>query len=242
MTGRLRALWRLLALQATWNFERMQGIGMGHAAEPLLEELKESDAARQADAVVRSAEFFNCHPYLAGVALGATVRAEYEGVPGAQIVRLRTALCGPLGALGDRLFWIGVVPLMMSAAALAVVEGAGLAAILALLVVYNALRLATGVWALEAGLRAGIRVSGEISGSWLTRAAERVGPAAGFMVGVAIPKVAASLLAGVARRMVGGALVLAIAGVMLATRFGSAISPVRLGLVAVLLTLIYAGR
>lgn len=242
MTGRLRALWRLLALQATWNFERMQGIGMGHAAEPLLEELKESDAARQADAVVRSAEFFNCHPYLAGVALGATVRAEYEGVPGAQIVRLRTALCGPLGALGDRLFWIGVVPLMMSAAALAVVEGAGLAAILALLVVYNALRLATGVWALEAGLRAGIRVSGEISGSWLTRAAERVGPAAGFMVGLAIPKVAASLLAGVGAPMVGGALVLAIAGVMLATRFGSAISPVRLGLVAILLTLIYAGR
>ncbi|MFI5211041.1 MAG: PTS system mannose/fructose/sorbose family transporter subunit IID [Gemmatimonadales bacterium] len=242
MTGRLRALWRLLALQATWNFERMQGIGMGHAAEPLLEELKESDAARQADAVVRSAEFFNCHPYLAGVALGATVRAEYEGVPGAQIVRLRTALCGPLGALGDRLFWIGVVPLMMSAAALAVVEGAGLAVILALLVVYNALRLATGVWSLEAGLRAGIRVSGEIAGSWLTRAAERVGPAAGFMVGLAIPKVAASLLAGAGAPMVGGALVLAIAGVMLATRFGSAISPVRLGLVAILLTLIYAGR
>jgi len=242
MTGRLRALWRLLALQATWNFERMQGIGMGHAAEPLLEELRESDAARQADAVVRSAEFFNCHPYLAGVALGATVRAEYEGVPGAQIVRLRTALCGPLGALGDRLFWIGVVPLMMSAASLAIVEGAGLAAIVALLVVYNTLRLATGAWSLEAGLRSGIRVSGEIAGSWLTRSAERVGPAAGFMVGVAIPKVAAALLAGTGAQMVSGALVLAIAGVVLAIRFGSAISPVRLGLVAILLTLIYAGR
>jgi PTS system mannose-specific IID component len=242
MTGRIRALWRLLAIQATWNFERMQGIGMGHAAEPLLEELKTGDAARQADAVVRSAEFFNCHPYLAGVALGATVRAEYEGVPGPQIVRLRTALCGPLGALGDRLFWTGVVPLMVSAACLAVVEGEGMVAIVVLLVIYNALRLATGVWALNAGLRSGIRVSSAISGSWLTRAAERVGPAAGLLVGIAIPKVAAWLLAGAGTALVSGALMLAIAGVVLALRFGSAASPVRLGLVAIVLTLIYAGR
>ena len=41
MTGRLRALWRLLGVQAAWNYERMQGIGMGHAAEPVLEELGE---------------------------------------------------------------------------------------------------------------------------------------------------------------------------------------------------------
>jgi mannose/fructose/N-acetylgalactosamine-specific phosphotransferase system component IID len=242
MTGRLRALWRLLSLQATWNFERMQGIGMGHAAEPLLRELGESDAARQAEAVVRSAEFFNCHPYLAGVALGATVRAEYEGVPGPQIVRLRTALCGPLGALGDRLFWTGVVPLMVSAAALAVVEGAGLTAIVVLLVVYNTLRLATGAWSLEAGLRSGIRVSGEIAGSWLTRSAERVGPAAGLMIGIAIPKVAAWLLAGASGALVSAALGLGIAGVVLTLRFGTVASPVRLGLAAILLTLIYAGR
>jgi mannose/fructose/N-acetylgalactosamine-specific phosphotransferase system component IID len=242
MTGRLRALWRLLSLQATWNFERMQGIGMGHAAEPLLQELGESDAARQAEAVVRSAEFFNCHPYLAGVALGATVRAEYEGVPGPQIVRLRTALCGPLGALGDRLFWTGVVPLMVSAAALAVVEGAGLTAIVILLVVYNALRLATSAWSLEAGLRSGIRVSGEIAGSWLTRSAERVGPAAGLMIGLAIPKVAAWLLAGASGALVSAALGLGIVGVVLTLRFGTVASPVRLGLVAILLTLIYAGR
>jgi mannose/fructose/N-acetylgalactosamine-specific phosphotransferase system component IID len=242
MTGRFRALWRLLALQATWNFERMQGIGMGHAAEPLLEELGERDPARQAEAVVRSAEFFNSHPYLAGVALGATVRAEYEGVPGPQIVRLRTALCGPLGALGDRLFWTGVVPLVISAAALAIIEGAGLTAIVVLLLVYNALRLATGVWSLEAGLRSGIRVSSEITGSWLTRSAERVGPAAGLMIGIAIPKVAAWLLAGASGPLIPAALGLGTIGVVLAIRFGTVASSARLGLVAILLALIYAGR
>ena len=90
MTGGWRALLRLMAVQGTWNYERMLGVGMGYAAEPLLEDLKTVDPVRHGEAVVRSAEFFNCNPNLAGLALGATVRAEYEAVPGAQIARLRT--------------------------------------------------------------------------------------------------------------------------------------------------------
>src|SRR5262249_2656364 len=115
MTGRWRALLRLLAVQGTWNYERMLGVGMGYAAEPLLEDLKTVDPVRHGEAVVRSAEFFNCNPNLAGLALGATARAEYEDVPGPQIVRLRTALCSPLGALGDDLFWAGLVPALVGA-------------------------------------------------------------------------------------------------------------------------------
>ena len=37
MNRRLRALLRLFAVQGTWNYERMLGVGMGYAAEPLLE-------------------------------------------------------------------------------------------------------------------------------------------------------------------------------------------------------------
>ena len=95
----------------------MLGVGMGYAAEPLLEDLKTVDPVRHGEAVVRSAEFFNCNPNLAGLALGATARAEYEAVPGPQIARLRTALCSPLGALGDELFWAGLVPALMRARA-----------------------------------------------------------------------------------------------------------------------------
>ncbi len=110
MNGGWRALLRLLAVQGTWNYERMLGVGMGYAAEPLLEDLKTVDPVRHSEAVVRSTEFFNCHPNLAGLALGAIARAEYEAMPGPQIVRLRTALCSPLGSLGDQLFWAGLVP------------------------------------------------------------------------------------------------------------------------------------
>ena len=89
MKGEWRALVRLLAIQGAWSYERMIGIGMGFAAEPLLESLEDADSDRRREATARSSEFFNCHPYLAGLALGASVRAETDGVAGAQIQRLR---------------------------------------------------------------------------------------------------------------------------------------------------------
>ena len=189
MTGRLRALLRLFAVQGTWNYERMLGVGMGYAAEPLLEELKVSDPQRHTEAVVRSAEFFNCNPNLAGLALGAEVRAEYDAAPGAQVARLRTALCSPLGALGDQLFWAGLVPALVGLAVAGVVLGAGLWTIAAFLVIYNAVRIWTAVWALRTGLNAGMNVGTAIGRSWVPRAADAAGSAAGFGVGLALPLV-----------------------------------------------------
>ena len=78
MTGKLRAFLRLLAVQGAWSYERMLGVGIGFAATPILEDLKSADPSRYSEAVVRSAEYFNSHPYIAGLALGASVRAEYE--------------------------------------------------------------------------------------------------------------------------------------------------------------------
>jgi mannose/fructose/N-acetylgalactosamine-specific phosphotransferase system component IID len=59
MKGRLAALLRLYAIQGAWNYERMLGLGMGYAAEPLLDELARGDRERHREAVARSAEFFN---------------------------------------------------------------------------------------------------------------------------------------------------------------------------------------
>jgi mannose PTS system EIID component len=92
-SGLLRAFLRLWTVQSAWNYERMTGVGLGFAAEPLLEDLKSADPARHAEASVRAADYFNSHPYLAGLALGALVRAEYDLVPGDQMpVAMRTAL------------------------------------------------------------------------------------------------------------------------------------------------------
>jgi len=167
--GRVRAFLRLFAIQGDWNYERMLGVGMGYAAEPLLDELRSRDPVRHTAAVVRSAEFFNCNPNLAGLALGALARAERDGVPGEQVSRLRTALCGPLGAIGDRLFWTGVVPALSALAIAAVVLGAGAWAIAGFLLAYNTLRVGTAWWSLRTGLREGLQAQIEFTRSQIAK-------------------------------------------------------------------------
>jgi mannose/fructose/N-acetylgalactosamine-specific phosphotransferase system component IID len=219
----------------------MLGVGMGYAAEPLLEDLKTVDPVRHGEAVVRSAEFFNCNPNLAGLALGATARAEYEDVPGPQIVRLRTALCSPLGALGDDLFWAGLVPALVGATIAGVVLGAGARAIVAFLMIYNLARLATGVWALRTGLDAGMRVGAAIGASWVPGAIARIGPVAGACVGLAVPLAAGWYLHEFGWSGATGALAVAAAGAAMLRWFGPSLTSVRFALLAMGLLLVFRG-
>ncbi len=239
MNGRLRASLRLLAVQGAWNYERLLGVGMGYAAEPLLKDLESADPTRHAEAVVRSAEFFNCHPYLAGLALGATVKAEYESVPGAQIVRLRTALCSPLGALGDQFFWSGLLPALMGAALVLAGLGAGVWGVLGFLLVYNVVRTFTGAWALSTGLRAGMDVGRSIAQSWLPGAARVAGFGAGALVGLAVPVVAQWTLRWASPSQVVVALAIAALGVGLSLRFRHTVTAVRFALSLLVLTVLW---
>jgi PTS system mannose-specific IID component len=239
VTGGWRALGRLFAVQGTWNYERMLGVGMGYAAEPLLEDLKTMDPVRHTEAVVRSTEFFNCNPNLAGLALGATARAEYEAAPGPQIARLRTALSGPLGALGDELFWAGLVPALVGFTLAAVVLGAGWWAIAGFLVAYNAIRIGTAVWALRTGFAAGMRVGAAIAASWIPAAIARIGPVAGGAIGLAIPLVGRWYLAGFGWGGAAGAIAVAVVGAAVSRWFGIALTSVRFALLAMVLLLFF---
>ncbi len=239
MSGTLRSYLRLLAVQGAWNYERMLGVGMGYSATPLLRELARSDPDRYKDAVVRSAEFFNAHPYLAGLALGASVRAEYEQVPGAQVARLRTTLCSPLGALGDQVFWSGLVPALISVTLIALALGAGWWTVGAAFVIYAAVRLATGWWALRTGLAAGMGVAQAIAGSWLPAAARWLGPAAAFLVGAAVPVTAAWLWHAVQLEHLPVLATVVVVGLGLSARFSAKVTAVRFALAALLLTLVW---
>src|SRR3989442_4079665 len=66
----VRTLLRLFTVQGSWNYERMQGVGVGVAEEPLLRDLRAEggiNGAAYRDAVARRADFFNTHPYLCGL-------------------------------------------------------------------------------------------------------------------------------------------------------------------------------
>lgn len=190
------AFLRLFTLQSSWNYERLQGIGMGVAEEPLLRDLRAGSGATPDNgavyhaAVARGAQFFNSHPYLAGLAVGATARAEHEGVAPERIERLRTALIGPLGSLGDRLVWAGWLPLLVGAAMTGIALGAGWFAVAAFLGVYNLGHVTLRWWALHAGWRAGTDVTSALRHPALQGALVLVGPAMAFAVGCALPVVA----------------------------------------------------
>jgi mannose/fructose/N-acetylgalactosamine-specific phosphotransferase system component IID len=195
VTAFVRAFLRLLTVQACFNYERMIGVGLGYAIEPLLRALpggREGQAYR--DAMQRSTRYFNAHPYMVGLAAGAVARAEHDGAPGAQVERLRTALVSPLGAVGDRLIWAGTLPaasavgLALSANARA---GIGAAALLAL---YNVPHLVLRVWGLAAGWRHGTALGRALAAPMLRGALTVVGPLAAAAVGFAVPPVTARLV------------------------------------------------
>ena len=189
----VRSLLRLFTVQGSWNYERMQGMGIGVAEEPLLRDLRREggdDGVAYRAAVARGAHFFNAHPYLCGLAVGAAARAELDGVPPEQVERLRTALCGPLGSLGDRLVWAGWLPFTSGLALIGVALGLGLPAVLGFVVVYNVGHVALRWWALRAGWKYGAQVAQALREPLLQRATAWSGPAMALVVGAALPLVA----------------------------------------------------
>lgn len=232
MKGQRSAGRRLLAVQGAWNYERMLGVGMGYAAAPLLDELRENDPEHFRTASIRSALFFNCHPYLAGLALGALARAEYDQVPAEQITRLRAALCSPLGALGDQLFWAGLLPAALGIALAAIAFGASWYAVAVFLVLFNAIRLYVAHWALKTGLASGMKVGAAISASRLPWCVAVAGPAAGFAAGLAAPLIGDWLLRPFGPRAVLGTILLAVAGIAASRLAGPRYSAPRFTLIA----------
>lgn len=230
---------RLLVLQASWNHDVMQGVGVGFASLPLLRTLAGNDPERYHRAVARAGGFFNANPNLAGVAVAALARAECTGASESQIERLRVALAGPLGAIGDQLFWAGLVPGAMAVGILGVGLGWGGGAVLGAVVIYNAIRVASGIWGLRLGWRYGLGVGSALAASSLGQWAARVGAGAALLGGAALPLAAHGVLGSGAGRW-SLALVLGMVGLAIVVRSAWwRISPSMLTVVVVLVVTLW---
>jgi mannose/fructose/N-acetylgalactosamine-specific phosphotransferase system component IID len=233
VTAFVRAGFRLLTVQACFNYERMIGVGVGYASEPLLRALPDGvDGDRYRAAMVRATRYFNAHPYLVGLAAGALARAEHDDVPGPQVERLRTALVGPLGAVGDRLVWAGTLP-AASAVGLAISTDAraGVGA-LAMLGLYNVPHVLLRVWGLVAGWRNGTRVGRALASPLLSGALRVIGPVAALAIGFAIPLVAVRLVGGLDLAVWTGVVAGATLAVLVLRWIAPVLGAVRLGLLA----------
>ncbi|HEY8794514.1 MAG TPA: PTS system mannose/fructose/sorbose family transporter subunit IID [Gemmatimonadaceae bacterium] len=188
---------RMLAVQGSWNYETMLGTGIGFSVEPALRALPGGRAgAPYHAALARETHYFNAHPYLAAVAVGALARVELdESLPPAQIERFRIALCGPLGSVGDRLVWAGWLPFTVLVALLSYGLGGGPALVVPLfLVLYNVGHLGLRAWGLRTGWTHGKRVAGSLATPVLRRGPEYLARAVMGLCGLALPLAAARIL------------------------------------------------
>jgi PTS system mannose-specific IID component len=210
---------RLLAIQGSWNYETLLGNGIGFCIEPALRLLPGGvHTPRFKEALARQSKYFNCHPYLAGVAVGALARVELDGEPADKIERFRTALAGPLGSVGDRLIWAGWLP-FCSLLALAVfgLGGDALAVLLTFLGVFNAGHLALRVWGLRVGWNRGMHVAQALANPVLRRGPQVIAPLAAFAVGLGVP-LAMNRIIGPGRALLSMVLVGAALGAVLIVR------------------------
>lgn len=198
MRTRLSILLRLLAIQGAWNYETLLGNGIGFCVEPALRHLPGGvDGEAYRAALARQSQYFNAHPYLASVAVGALARAELDGVDPGKIERFRTAMCGPLGSVGDRLIWAAWLPLCALVALLAFALGAGpVGTVLTFLVSYNAGHLALRIWGINVGWRNGLKVAGALGTPVLRYGPVHLARAGALVAGVALPLVVHRLVGG----------------------------------------------
>jgi mannose PTS system EIID component len=180
---------RLLAVQGAWNYETLLGNGIAFCMEPALKRLPGGRGGpRYREAMARQSRYFNAHPYLAAVAVGALARAELEGEAPARIERFRNAVCGPLGSCGDRLVWAAWLPLCSLLALLAWALGGGPLLVVGLfLALYNAGHLALRGWGLRVGLSRGMHVAGALGSPWLRQGPEWLGQVGAVVAGLTLP-------------------------------------------------------
>jgi PTS system mannose-specific IID component len=237
----LKIYTRLFAVQGSWNYETMIGNGIAFCTEPALRMLPGGvDGAQYTEALGRQARYFNAHPYLAGVAVGALARAELDGVPAPMIERFRTALGGPLGSVGDRLVWASWLPLCSLVALGAFGLGARPLLVIAIfLVIYNIGHFALRAWGLRVGFQRGLRVADALAHPVLRKGPQLVGTLAALIAGVSIPLAAREVIGG-GRNLSALIILLAIAGGLFFTRLGGRVEGWRISLIVLALFVLFS--
>ena len=197
-----RVFWRCLFLQAAWNRRGMQNLGFAYAIDPALRRLY-ADPGKRSEALRRHLATFNCHPYTAAAIVGGAIHHEErvaagEEPPGAPLA-YKQVLQGPLAAVGDSFFWAGLRPFFGAMAAVGTLA-LGWPALVAALLLYNALHLWLRWSLFRAGYRAGdevvVRLAALSLPTWTARLRDGGAVLCGVAVGAGALSAAGRLSAG----------------------------------------------
>ncbi|MBN1543560.1 PTS mannose/fructose/sorbose transporter family subunit IID [candidate division KSB1 bacterium] len=162
----LSILVRSFFVQSSWNFQGLLGLGFCYCALPIACRLAKNDHERE-KFFQRHIQFFNSHPYFSSWCLGAVARLEEDSLQKQwsdqrPIELFKDRLVGPLGLIGDELFWNGLKP-ASAALGVAVALFFGVVAIPVYLVFYNIPHLYVRIKGLLMGYEKGFDIVSDIS-------------------------------------------------------------------------------
>lgn len=161
----IQVFFRSFLFQSLWSFQRMQNVGWLFSLWPVFRRLY-PDKSERARVAQDHAGYFNTHPYTADIILGVVTnleerRARDGSVDREAVLAARTAMSGPLSALGETVFWATLGPLILIGAAVAGMASQrwGWQVTLALyLVLFNFVHVVVKAGGLAAGYRKGLGV------------------------------------------------------------------------------------
>jgi PTS system N-acetylgalactosamine-specific IID component len=148
--------WRSLFLQGSFNFERMQAAGWLFGIIPGLKKIH-TDKDDLSTSMQHNIEFFNTHPFLVTFVMGIIMSLEQQKADVNTIRAVRVAAMGPLGGIGDAIFWFTLVPIAAGISSQMALDGSILAPFVFLImfnVVQFAVRYGLMHWSYEMGTSA----------------------------------------------------------------------------------------
>ena len=129
-----KMVWRSLNLQASFIYERMQAAGWLYCILPGLEKIHADDKEDLQTSMEHNLEFFNTHPFLVTFVMGIVLSLEQQKADINMIRSVRVAAMGPLGGIGDAIFWFTLVPITAGITANMAINGSIAGPILFLLI------------------------------------------------------------------------------------------------------------
>jgi len=129
-----RMVWRSLNLQASFNYERMQAAGWLYCILPGLEKIHADNEEDLKISMGHNLEFFNTHPFLVTFVMGIVLSLEQQKADISTIRAVRVSAMGPIGGIGDAVFWFTLVPITAGITANMAINGSLAGPILFLLI------------------------------------------------------------------------------------------------------------
>ncbi|TMN21492.1 PTS system mannose/fructose/sorbose family transporter subunit IID [Lentibacillus cibarius] len=168
-------VWRSLLLQASFNYERMQAGGWLYSILPGLRHIHKNkkDLSK---AMKDHMEFFNTHPFLVTFIMGVILAMEEKKEDREAIRGIKVATMGPLGGIGDALFYLTLLPITAGIGASLAVDGNFLGPIVFVLM-FNAIHFGARFGLMTYGYKAGVNAISKLKEGTqqVSRAASIVG-------------------------------------------------------------------